>query len=254
MIKKSIIKIASILLIIGLNWTGISAVIQTVAYYLNNEDSGNNVFTATTLDFSLSSPGDFSPVVTPSNPTANRSVSIANDGALDFEYNIKTNNVAGDLCDYLNLSADLGGDNKYAGVINDLDYNAGQFGTVGGDWQFAATLTSSDNSLQGKTCNFDFVFYGTQIGGAGFYDEEIISNTVTAGTWQTCWVQTTYDDFNAGQKNDVDIATSPGDVILTTISGSEQQDQSNTFSGGNYFLVQGTNWGLRHLLLEKQDS
>ena len=51
--RNSFIKILAALVIVALNWSGLSAVIETVSYYLDNEGDGANTFTAATLDFSL---------------------------------------------------------------------------------------------------------------------------------------------------------------------------------------------------------
>ena len=64
------------------------------------------------------------------------------------------------------------------------------------DWQFTATLTDDDPALQNKTCTFDFVFDGTQISGAGFYDQEIIPNTITSGIWQKVVINKVYYDVD----------------------------------------------------------
>jgi len=168
-------------MVVGISWTGFSVVGNTVSYFSDTEISGNNVLQVSTLDFSLSG-DDFSPDVTPAQNTL-RTININNDGSLDFDYNVKSENVSGDLCSSLVLSADLDGVNEYTGAISGFDYSAGQFTTVGGNWQFEINLTSDDLSLQNKTCNFDFVFDGLQIGGIGFFDQEIISNTVNSGIW-----------------------------------------------------------------------
>jgi len=179
-IKRLVLKLIALLTIANINWTWLSAVGSTLAYFNDTENSPVNSLSAGTLDFSLSG-NDFSPDVTPSQNTL-RTININNDGSLDFNYAIKSDNVSGDLCDGLNLSASLGAYN-YTGPIGGFDYFAGQFGTVGGNWQFEISLINSDSSLQNKSCAFDFIFNGSQIGGAGFSDIETISNTVNSGTW-----------------------------------------------------------------------
>ncbi|MFA6254640.1 MAG: lamin tail domain-containing protein [Patescibacteria group bacterium] len=52
LVKKPLLKVVAILLLFGLNWTGLSAIGQTIAYYNDLETSDGN-FTASTLDFSL---------------------------------------------------------------------------------------------------------------------------------------------------------------------------------------------------------
>lgn len=183
MIRKSIIKISSILLIIGLNWAGLSAIIETVAYLNDAEDSSQNAFSATTLDFSLNSSEDFAPPVTPVQ-NSTRDISISNDGILGFQYTVQANNFNGELCNFLNLEANLDGDGvEYSGLLIAFDdYDAGEF-SAPEDWQFTASLANDDPSLENQTCTFDFVFDGVQIGGTGFSDQETISNTITSGTW-----------------------------------------------------------------------
>lgn len=56
--QKSTMKITSLILIISLNWLGISAIGGTTAYFIDSEVSQGNTFTSGTLDFSLSSPTD----------------------------------------------------------------------------------------------------------------------------------------------------------------------------------------------------
>jgi hypothetical protein len=102
------IKLVSFALIVALNWSGLSAVYQTIAYYNDIEQSPVNNYTASTLDFSLNSPPDFLPVIMP-NATSSRDISLTNNGILGFQYTASTSNFSGELCDYLDLSAVLDG-------------------------------------------------------------------------------------------------------------------------------------------------
>jgi hypothetical protein len=189
------IKMVSFALIIALNWSGLSAVYQTIAYYNDIEQSPVNNYTASTLDFSLNSPPDFLPVIMP-NATSSRDISLTNNGILGFQYTASTSNATGTLCNYLNLEAKLNGTTTYNGALTDFNYNVGGFATTTRDWQFTATLTSDDPSLQNQTCVFDFIFDGTQIGGTGFYDQEIIQNTITSGIWQKVVINKVYYDVD----------------------------------------------------------
>lgn len=170
------------MLIVGLNWAGLSAVIETIANFNDTEDSPQNIFVASTLDFSLDSPPDFSPVIMP-NATSSRNISLTNDGILGFQYTVTTTNATGTLCNYLDLTANLEGSPVYSGSLIGFNANAGEFSTSTDDWQFTVNLPSDDPALENQTCTFDFVFDGVQIGGAGFYDQEIISNTINSGEW-----------------------------------------------------------------------
>ena len=192
MLYKPIIKIICLLIIIGLNWAGLSVVIETIAYYNDTEDSPQNMFVASNLDFSLNSPPDFSPVIMP-DATSSRDISVLNDGILGFQYTASTSNFSGELCDYLDLSAVLDGNFAASSSLKNFFYNAGEY-SAPEDWQFTATLTDDDPALQNKTCTFDFVFDGTQIGGTGFYDQEIIPNIITSGIWLKVVINKVYYD------------------------------------------------------------
>ncbi|MHA1483248.1 MAG: hypothetical protein ACTSQA_07420 [Candidatus Heimdallarchaeaceae archaeon] len=52
-IKISVLRIIVLLVIVGLNWTGLSAVTETIAYFNDVENSNTNVCQVGTLDFSL---------------------------------------------------------------------------------------------------------------------------------------------------------------------------------------------------------
>jgi len=154
----------------------------TLAYMDDTEISSGNSYSAATLDLSLSPTGGFSPNVTPTQPSS-RAISVVKDGILGFQYTIQTSNETGTLCDSLNLTASRDGvDIGYTGNLKDFTYNAGEF-LAPEDWQFIANLTSNAPALQNQICTFDFIFDGTQIGGVGFSDQEIISNTITTGQW-----------------------------------------------------------------------
>ncbi len=194
--KNSLVKIISLLIIIGLYWVGLSAIGRTFAYFNDTETSSENTYSAGTLDFSWHSLVDFSPEVTPTASTS-RSISLTNEGSLGFQYAGRTTNTSGTLCDFLNLEAKLDGIIVYTGSLTSFNYNAGEFSTSTDEWQFKVNLSSDDPSLQNQTCNFDFVFDGTQIGGAGFSDQEIISNTITSGIWQKVVINKVYYDVDA---------------------------------------------------------
>ncbi|MFH1451180.1 MAG: lamin tail domain-containing protein, partial [bacterium] len=156
---------------------------------------------------------------------------------------------SGSLCDSLNLVADLddGATEEYSGSIAGFSYNVGAFSSPE-NWVFTAELIGDNSSLQGETCSFDFVFDGRQSGLAvgGFSDQEIISNTITAGVWEGVWVQTTQSDFEAGSPNsNIDIITSSGDAQLKSTGGfAEQLDQSNAYGeSGTPYFVSGNDWG-----------
>jgi len=184
-IKSSIIKIVAVFVIVGLNWTGLSAVYQTLAYLNDTETSTGNSFVAGTLDFQLSSTEVFSNTSLMPGESATGTISITNLGNA-LKYKVKAANFTGALCDYLNLEANLdGGGVGYSGKLTELDFGPVVFEDPD-NWSFSLTLPdSAPEDLIGETCNFNFVFYGSQTKndlpfGQGFSDEEDANNNVEA--------------------------------------------------------------------------
>ncbi len=179
---KSLVKIISILLVVGLNWAGLSAVWQTSAYFNDVETSLVNTFSAANLDFSLNGGVDFSPGTLNLGGSATRNISLQNDGSLGFQYKVGYEEVSGNLCDYLNLTAGV-----YSGLLKDFT-NQGPFTFSGTpSWDFTVSLPlDAPDDLQGEVCNFKFVFNGWQENlteGQGFSDTEEITNTILADYW-----------------------------------------------------------------------
>ena len=91
MIKKSCIKISCLLLIIGLNWAGLSAIGETIAYFSDTENADTNSLKTGTLDFSLrSGQGNFGPSIKAGNmmpgDSVTRDIYIKKQGSLPFKY------------------------------------------------------------------------------------------------------------------------------------------------------------------------
>jgi hypothetical protein len=186
-IKSSIVKIVALLMIVCLNWSGLSAVTGTIAYFQDDSGSNGNIFSSLTLGFYLESPADFSPVnINPCLP-ATRNISLINNGILGFQYTAGVSEISGELCDYLDLTADLDeGDVEYNGGLAGFSYGPIEFSDPE-DWVFTLHLNSNELSLQNKTCQFKFVFDGWQIDfsvpGSGFSDREEIVNNINTGDW-----------------------------------------------------------------------
>ncbi len=177
-IKKSAILSFVVLFSVFLNAS------QASAYIGDVESASGNSFIAGSLDFSLSSPADFSPAeVSPTTPVA-RSIAVANDGTLGFEYELAVINTTGDLCPALNIVAKLDGNEEYDGPM--VGANIGPFTFVSPeDWTFDAELASSDPILEGTNCEFDFEYTALQENAilplpAGFNDAEILHSVITA--------------------------------------------------------------------------
>lgn len=184
--KSSIFKIVTLLVIMTLGLGGLSAIIKTTAYYSNVEESKNNDFTAGILDFELSSTQVFSNMILSPGTSVTGTISVIN---LDNtpKYKVKADNFSGALCDYLNLEANLDGTtSEYSEKLKDFDYGPVVFESPD-DWFFTLTLPAdvATDTVIGETCNFNFVFYGSQIKndlpfGQGFTDTEDATSNVKA--------------------------------------------------------------------------
>jgi len=218
MIKKSLIKIVCLLLIVGLNWTGLLAVGQTFAFFSNTKDSDTNTFTAATLDLSLrSGQGNFiSPAenMKPGDSTARDIYVGKTANSLPLKHSVSYNFIDGneDFCSQLELKIWY---NHYFGPVRDmrLKYDESltsltnltdidfiiphpddQFDTDPNDgteqWFFYSIILPSTvaDSFQGEVCKFKFVYEGWQdnianYGDGGFSDIEEIENTIKVGYW-----------------------------------------------------------------------
>ncbi|MCD6178136.1 hypothetical protein J7K03_02720 [bacterium] len=221
-ITKSFLKIFVILLLVALNWQGILAIGRTISYFNDTEDSKGNIYSASTLDFSLrSGQSNFIPPaenMTPGASTA-RDIYITKLGSLDFKYRGHSEPVD-DSCDLDLYNAlwlkvwynwyDEGGTKhtelKYDGLLKNFDdfdtnpddpdlriynshpYYPNPFYAENEHWlYFQITLPEDACGLQNKSCQFKFVFDGWQPEfsdpSMGFSDREEIFNTVATGDW-----------------------------------------------------------------------
>ncbi len=169
------------------------------ASYQDTETSSGNSIGASSLDFSLDSTGDFSPNAILLGETAERDVEVKKDGLMDFKYQISADNLSGDLCPHLLLTAKLDTVEKYSGtLVGFVDEYGGTFSDPD-NWNFE--ITFAPTALENETCNFDFIFEGWQENmsgpGEGFSDTETIANTISSGDWTIdAPVQTGYNEDN----------------------------------------------------------
>jgi len=185
---KSFIKILSLLLIIGLNWTGLSAIGRTLAYYLDNEDSNDNLFQATILDFSVTNKHieDFIGMEALSEIEF-ASVVTKKTGSLNIQYEVNTEKISGDdnFCDALEMKVEHNGVEKHDGSL--LSFSAATT-TQLGTWEFELNLpVSTTNVPHGAECDVDLVFRGwrsdvVSFEESGFTDEERIQLRLTSRT------------------------------------------------------------------------
>ncbi|GAI24821.1 unnamed protein product, partial [marine sediment metagenome] len=181
-VKTSIVKIVALLVIVSLSCAGLSTIIKTFAYFNDTENSSGN-FYAGTLDFYLSSPANFSPPTLALGESATRTIDFINTANIP-KYNITATSFVGALCEYLNLEASLdGGGILYSGNLAAFTYGPLVF-EAPEVWSFTLTLPAdAPEIIQGQTCQFNFVFFGSQTKndlpfGEGFSDIEEISNNI----------------------------------------------------------------------------
>jgi hypothetical protein len=171
-------------LIVSLNWTGLSAVIQTNTFLSDIESSEGNVYTAGALDFILSSPSDFLPVALALGESATRTIELLNTANIP-QYNITVSSFAGDLCQYLNAEVSLDGGGVYSGSLEGFAYGPIIF-EAPDVWSFTLTLPAdAPENAQGQTCQYNSVFFGSQIRnnlpfGTGFNDVEEIGSNIAS--------------------------------------------------------------------------
>ncbi len=186
--NKAPIKIICLLIIIGLNWTGLLAIGGTLANFSDLETSEGNILSAGALDFSLSSGQDnFVPLQKTLNlepgDEVNRVIHVRNDGTLSFQYTVETEKILGDddFCNTLELVADLEGGEKYNRGLMGFNLSAMEIIDPPGidTWHFKVSLPDS-SSFQNKICQIKFVFEGWQTNflnpSSGFFDQEEIES------------------------------------------------------------------------------
>jgi len=223
MVHNSITKIICLLIIIGLNWTGLLAIAQTFAYFNDIESSVGNTFQAGVLDMTLrSGQSNFVPGADNMNPgnQVNRDIYVGKTfSSLELKHNVSFEFVGGDidLCNQLDLKiwynhyhgpVSGGYDNRdmrltYNGKLSALTNHTNndfeiphfddQFDTDPSNgteqWFYYSIILPSSipDSFQNKVCNFNFVYEAWQNDFPnslqGFTDQEIISNTINSGQW-----------------------------------------------------------------------
>lgn len=221
--RKPVIKILAIVLIVGFNWTGLSAMMETFAYFNDTAVIEGTTYTAGTLELSLrSSQSNFVPNADGMKPgdQANRDIYIgktASSLALKHNVSFEFTNGDIDLCDqldlkiwydhyngpvsggYANRDMRLTYNGKLSALTNyrtsdfEIPHTDDQFDTDPSDgteqWFYYSLNVPQelDNSYQNKSCQFKFVFTGWQNNfldpSQGFTDKKEITNTIATGGW-----------------------------------------------------------------------
>ena len=252
-IKTSIMKIVAVLVIISLNWTGLSAVIETFAYFNDTEISSENTFSAGTLDFSLTA-GDWEPIEKAINlqpgESVTRSISVVKDGNLDFQYNartvIDTENSDLDFCNALSLKAELGDSTEYSGTLGGLNFTSPIIIDSSGqdDWVFTITLSSSYTPPdEGAGCSFKFIFDAWQENlsfGQGFYDSEEFDNSLETGGSTTSGYSPIADAYVDQSQADKNFGNSKELVIKSFKDKHDKEKNIRTFIKFDFNFPSGT--------------
>jgi len=204
--KKSLIKIVSLLIIVGLNWTGLSAVLKTFAYFSDTETANTNIYQTGILDMNVrSGQGNFVSGADNMIPgkQVNRDIYVGETAfGLPLKHNVSFEFMDGniDLCNQLDLKIwynhyhgpKSGG---YANRDMRLTYNGklsalsdhsyidfeiphpdDQFDNNPSDgieqWFYYSIILPSGiaDDFQGEVCDFDFVFKGWQDNVANYGD------------------------------------------------------------------------------------
>ncbi|MFA5169073.1 MAG: hypothetical protein WC530_11155 [Candidatus Omnitrophota bacterium] len=184
-INREVSKITVILLLLALNWTGLSLVGKTLSSYFDKEASLNNLYEAGILDFYLEYDKEFSLQNLTPCFTATKTVELKKNGN-PFQYSLKAENLSGTLCGNLELTAWRNAFQEYSGSLAGLDLSAFEFQEPD-VWDFEISLDGGDPSLQNKSCQFDLSFRSWQTNIAdfsiGFSDIEVLSDSAETKSW-----------------------------------------------------------------------
>jgi hypothetical protein len=160
--KKEISKIVAILIIIALNYAGLSAVGKTMASFSDTETSAGNIFIAGTLDISLDNADTYSSGLMYPGDATTTAISLSNIGSLNSQYTASTTISGSDTmaCDYVTMTATTP-TFSYTGLIQDFLSPATT--TLATTWNFNFTVASdAPTSIWGKTCSFKWTYTAWQ--------------------------------------------------------------------------------------------
>ena len=187
---KSFTKIIAISLITAMNWSGLSAVFGTVAYFTDSVEVTGITITAGSLDFSASGAGFASTALLPDGSNAaTQTISLANTGSLGLQYRIAPQYDAADpLCGNLLIRDDSTTTFEllasYAAATGTLE--AG----VSGERSFEIKLSpavAEDASLQNRRCDLVMEITAWQLDFSqptqGFIKTQTIADAVITGQW-----------------------------------------------------------------------
>jgi len=225
-------KAAAFLLIISVNWNGLSAVLDTSAYFNDSRGLNGNVFAASSLDIGLATSTDFSAPIVPGT-VATSSIEVLNLGTLDFYYRIATATTTGDLCERIDLTAAAVAATSTNPAKTDnlvgFSFDAGNFNLVGGSWEFVANITPGFATSRGEYCNFYIIFNGAQNASStfGFSDTEAKNWILTSEDGDAA--STSSEPFVGIKSMEITAATN---TAATIDNGTTTENTLNTEDAG----------------------
>ncbi len=182
---RILFKAALVILVVAL--TGVP---NTAALFSDIEAAQENTFTASTLDLAFTSPAaNFIPdTIVAGDTTATRNALLQSVGQMPFDYRQEYVYVSGtaDLCHRLRLTVkDQTNATVYTGALDGFSLSLNNLASSTAiDYSYSLTLpNTTPGILNGASCQFDFRARAWQVGGvygSGFFDEEILSNQITA--------------------------------------------------------------------------
>lgn len=258
-------KIISVFIIVIFSLMAVKPVFagHVSGYFSDKEISTRNIFSVTTLDFSLRDTSDnflTSPLfnisaMIPGNYET-KTVRIKKDGALDFKYNIVFSKTSGDdvLCDALKIEAKLDGTTVYNGSLSAFNLSSIPTVTAGqDDWEMTVSLSDSSSGLKNKNCSFDLTYKGWQEdsdGTWGFTDTHLLMSSITSGTtWtlpntvvinEVMWMGSnghTSDEWIELRNTTANIIDLTGWKIDGAGEGADSITLSGTVSANGFFLL-----------------
>lgn len=201
-----VLKLVAFFLIIGLNLPGLFAVGETVAYLSDIEKTTGNSIDSSILDFSLTSGGwQPSGSLYPGSSTTENVIVADEDDSVDFKYIVSAVETGGDhnFCEKLDLEASLEGTPIYSGGLLSFISSNINFGSTADEWVFKVKLPSDASDVDGKKCEFDFLYRSWQnefpVFPDGFHDEERLHNVIEGREYKASNVC----PFNSGPKRQV---------------------------------------------------
>lgn len=115
-------------------------------------------------------------------------IRIKKEGELDFQYRLTTVNTTGSeaLCDALEAEILYDRGDAYEGILKSLSVDKSINADHQDDWIMFLKLNNNNANLKNQQCDFQFKFKtwrGNTDDQSGFWDETVLTNTVTTGIW-----------------------------------------------------------------------